>query len=93
MTTIAKVFKSGNSQAVRLPKKYRIKNDEVFIKKEGSAIILTPKPKSWREFFNSAPKVPVKAEVETFALEQANGALEKLRNGKINGAAVLVMDQ
>ncbi len=45
------------------------------------------------EFFNIAPKVPVKAEVETFALEQANGALEKLRNGKINGAAVLVMDQ
>ncbi len=49
--------------------------------------------KDGEEFFNIAPKVPVKAEVETFALEQANGALEKLRNGKINGAAVLVMDQ
>ena len=49
--------------------------------------------KDGEEFFNIAPKVPVKTEVETFALEQANGALEKLRNGKINGAAVLVMDQ
>ncbi len=49
--------------------------------------------KDGEEFFNIAPKVPVKTEVETFALEQANGALEKLRNGKIIGAAVLVMDQ
>lgn len=57
MTTTAKVFKSGNSQAVRLPKKYRIHNDEVFIKKEGSKIILIPKPKSWREFFLNAPQV------------------------------------
>ncbi len=57
MTTIAKVFKSGNSQAVRLPKKFRLKNDEVFIKKDGSAIILIPKPKSWREFFYDAPRV------------------------------------
>lgn len=57
MTAIAKVFKSGNSQAVRLPKKYRVKNEEVFIKKEGSKIILIPKPKSWREFFLNAPKI------------------------------------
>ena len=57
MTTIAKVFKSGNSQAVRLPKKFRLKNDVVFIKKEGSAIILIPKPKSWREFFYNTPRV------------------------------------
>ena len=49
--------------------------------------------KDGEEFFYIAPKVPVKTEVETFALEQANGALEKLRNGKIIGAAVLVMDQ
>jgi len=49
--------------------------------------------KDGEEFFNIAPKVPVKTEVETFALEQANGALEKLRNGKINGAAVLVINR
>jgi len=49
--------------------------------------------KDGEEFFNIAPKVPVKTEVETFTLEQANEALEKVRNGKINGAAVLVMDQ
>ena len=55
MTVTAKVFKSGNSQAVRLPKKFRINNNEVFVKKDGSNIILTPKPKSWREFFLNTP--------------------------------------
>jgi propanol-preferring alcohol dehydrogenase len=44
------------------------------------------------EFMELAPKVPVRAEVETFALEQANEALDRLRSGKIHGAAVLVME-
>jgi alcohol dehydrogenase, propanol-preferring len=42
------------------------------------------------EFLPLAPRVPVRAEVQTFPLEQANEALEKLRSGQINGAAVLV---
>jgi len=36
-------------------------------------------------------KEPVRTEVETFPLEQANEALNRLRAGKIHGAAVLVM--
>lgn len=43
------------------------------------------------EFLALAPKVPVRTEVETFPLEQANQALERLRGGKIRGAAVLVV--
>jgi len=43
------------------------------------------------EFFALAPKVPVKTTVETFPLEQANQALARLRQGKISGAAVLMM--
>ena len=42
------------------------------------------------EFMALAPKVPVRTEIETFALEDANEALSRLRAGKINGAAVLV---
>jgi propanol-preferring alcohol dehydrogenase len=34
--------------------------------------------------------VPVRAEVEIFALEDANDALERLRNGQLRGTAVLV---
>jgi propanol-preferring alcohol dehydrogenase len=42
------------------------------------------------EFLALAPKVPVRTEVETFPLEQANEALARVREGRINGAAVLV---
>lgn len=42
------------------------------------------------EFMAVAPKVPVHTTTQTFALEQANEALNRLRNGKLQGAAVLV---
>ena len=42
------------------------------------------------EFFKITPLVPVKTTVEVFPLAQANEVLDKLRNGKIHGAAVLV---
>ena len=42
MTQVAKVFKSGNSQAVRLPKAFRFSVDEVEVSREGDAIILRP---------------------------------------------------
>lgn len=43
------------------------------------------------EFLALAPQVPVRTQVETFALCDANAALGRLRNGQISGAAVLVM--
>ena len=42
------------------------------------------------EFLALAPQVPLRTEVETFRLEDANEALEQLRSGKIRGSAVLV---
>jgi propanol-preferring alcohol dehydrogenase len=42
------------------------------------------------EFLALAPQVPVRTEVETFALEAANEALGRLRSGQVRGAAVLV---
>jgi alcohol dehydrogenase, propanol-preferring len=41
------------------------------------------------EFLALAPQVPVRTEVEVYALEQANEALERLRAGRVRGAAVL----
>jgi propanol-preferring alcohol dehydrogenase len=41
------------------------------------------------EFLRLAPKVPVRTQVETFALTEANEALDRLRAGRIRGAAVL----
>ncbi len=49
----AKLFKNGQSQAVRLPKEFRISGDEVYIKKQGEAIILLPKENSWTPLFSS----------------------------------------
>ena len=43
------------------------------------------------EFLALAPTVPVRTEVETFPLERANEALERLRTGALRGAAVLVL--
>jgi len=42
MTDMAKIFWSGRSQAVRLPKEFRFEGTEVRIRREGSRIILTP---------------------------------------------------
>jgi propanol-preferring alcohol dehydrogenase len=43
-----------------------------------------------REFMEIAPRVPVRTEVEKFALADANDALTRLRTGQLKGAAVLV---
>ena len=55
---IAKVFKTGRSQAVRIPKRFRFTTDEVVIERDGEKVILTPRPRSWKEYFATAPKLP-----------------------------------
>ena len=55
MTAIAKIFKNGQSQAVRLPKKFRFENqDELFVKKvENGIILLSKNDKSvWDNMFD-----------------------------------------
>ena len=43
----AKVFWSGRSQAVRLPKEFRVDAEEVRIRREGNTIVLEPIPSDW----------------------------------------------
>jgi len=52
----AKLFRSGGSQAVRLPKKFRFDDQaEVLIYRQGNRVILEPAAKSWsREFLDLA---------------------------------------
>jgi propanol-preferring alcohol dehydrogenase len=45
------------------------------------------------EFLALAPRVPVRAQVETFPLTEANEALARLRSGQVKGAAVLLTGQ
>lgn len=44
----AKVFWSGRSQAVRLPKEFRFEGEEVRIRRHGEAVILEPISDDWR---------------------------------------------
>lgn len=46
---IAKVFKHGNSQAVRLPKEFRVEGTEVEVSRVGRVIILRPKKLSYED--------------------------------------------
>ena len=54
----AKLFKNGDSQAVRLPREFRFAGDEVLIKRVGSAVVLLPKAKSWGTLVESLKKFP-----------------------------------
>jgi antitoxin VapB len=52
----AKIFKNGQSQAVRLPKEFRFNDTEVFIKKIGNSVQLIPRAGSWNSLFRSIKK-------------------------------------
>jgi antitoxin VapB len=56
----AKLFKTGGSQAVRLPRKYRFEGqDEVIVRRQGRAVLLEPAPRGWsREFLELAGSAP-----------------------------------
>ena len=57
--TTAKVFMNGRSQAIRLPKEFRVSGDEVYIAKEKDRIILFEKPqKTWTEIVREMPAFP-----------------------------------
>lgn len=70
---VARVFKTGRSQAVRLPKEFRFDSDTVLVHREGSAVVLEPTrqwPAKWIESFAGVP--------DDFERPQ-QGALEKRR--------------
>ncbi len=54
MPMMAKVFKNGRSQAIRLPKEYRFDSDVVYIEKVGHSLVIIPKEKSkWDSMRNA----------------------------------------
>jgi antitoxin VapB len=65
---IAKIFKHGGSQAVRLPKDFRFDTAEVRIRRHGASVILEPVPQDWTWL---APLIgPVDADFEAAATEK-----------------------
>ena len=51
----AKIFMNNRSQAVRLPKDFQFKTEEVFIRKEGSDVVLSPRPPDWSSYLAEGP--------------------------------------
>jgi antitoxin VapB len=48
----AKIFKNGKSQAIRIPKAYRLKGKEANITQIGDALIILPKKDAWDTFLD-----------------------------------------
>ena len=61
MSATAKIFMSGRSQAIRLPKEFRFEGTEVFIRRDPLTgdIILSRKPESWEGLFALDEKTDV----------------------------------
>ena len=74
MTATAKVFMSGRSQAVRLPKEFRFDVDEVMIERTVDGVLLRAKTKSQlvREYFAQPSMVPA-----DFLLDREQGVPER----------------
>lgn len=75
MRRTAKVFMNNRSQAVRLPKDFRFDTKEVFIRKEGDEVILSPRPEDWGDFLEEGPVAsPEFMEgVEDFPVQERDG--------------------
>ncbi len=56
--TTARVFKSGNSQAVRLPREFRFHSKEVEIFRRGDEVVLRERPRTLGEAFDLLASLP-----------------------------------
>ena len=72
---IAKVFMTNRSQAVRLPKEYQFSTAEVFNRKEGEDDILSPRPRDWGPYLETAPAASemFMADVEDLPVQEREG--------------------
>jgi antitoxin VapB len=51
----AKIFMNNRSQAVRLPKEFQFDTTEVFIRKVGDEVVLSPRPQDWSAYISGGP--------------------------------------
>jgi antitoxin VapB len=55
MQRTAKIFMNNRSQAVRLPREFQFTTSEVFIRKRGEEVILSPRQQDWSDYLKSGP--------------------------------------
>ncbi len=69
--TKAKVFKNGRSQAIRLPKEFRVESDEVYLKKTAEGFLVMERD-PWDIFLEAAQELP-----DDFMAERVQPPLEE----------------
>ena len=52
-----RLFMSGNSQAVRIPREFQLDGDEVEIQRRDNTLVIRPKKQSWAPFISSLGKI------------------------------------
>ena len=72
---VAKIFTTGRSQAVRLPKAYRFDTKEVTIERQGDAVVLRPKVESKEEWWAKMEKILASFEGMPLEIERDHGPL------------------
>jgi len=70
MSTTAKLFRNGNSQAVRLPRQFRFKGKEVRIRRDGEAVILEPVVTNVKEWLAEIRRHPLSKDFMAEGREQ-----------------------
>lgn len=75
MDDTAKIFMTGRSQAVRLPKAYRFEGDAVFIRRDPKTgdVILSRKPSSWEPFFTALAQLKPEDIPDDFMADRDQG--------------------
>jgi antitoxin VapB len=68
----AKLFKNGQSQAVRLPRQYRFRGAAVYIRKLGNTVLLIPKDAPWDSMTDACAKF-----TDDFMQERRQGTQER----------------
>lgn len=73
---LARVFKSGNSQAVRIPREFQFSTDEVEIERRGDEIVLRQRARTLKQAFDALTTLP-----EDFFAEGRQDAPPQSREG------------
>lgn len=72
----AKIFTTGRSQAVRLPKAFRFEGKEVSVERQGDAVILRPKVQSKEEWWAQMEQILNSFEGMPLEIERERGVLK-----------------
>jgi len=70
MIKTAKLFRNGNSQAVRLPQEFRFQGDEVRIRRDGDAVVLEPLVTNVKEWLADLRRHPFSKDFMSDGREQ-----------------------